>query len=199
MRSSKWSTRHSASGRSAFTSIRRKTAPTSPSPSSTASATRCCIVSDFPTCCTPGQRLELIGSDESEPKLQILVLTRFLHANRYPLRSKTLISGARARRRRLGHLPFSHSRDRRVHLARIAMAEIVELAVGDVGAGRRQRIAASAAPPAPETSSRAGHARYGSAGRAVFPRRPSPPSADERWPTTGARWVKGEALSNPVT
>jgi hypothetical protein len=27
---------------------------------------------------------------ESEPKLQILVLTRFLHANRYPLRSKTL-------------------------------------------------------------------------------------------------------------
>jgi hypothetical protein len=27
---------------------------------------------------------------DSEPKLQILVLTRFLHANRYPLRSKTL-------------------------------------------------------------------------------------------------------------
>src|SRR6185437_1236887 len=27
---------------------------------------------------------------ESEPKLQDLVLTRFLHANRYPLRSKTL-------------------------------------------------------------------------------------------------------------
>jgi hypothetical protein len=28
--------------------------------------------------------------NESEPKLWILVLTRFLHANRYPLRSKTL-------------------------------------------------------------------------------------------------------------
>jgi len=27
---------------------------------------------------------------ESEPKLQILVLAHFLHANRYPLRSKTL-------------------------------------------------------------------------------------------------------------
>jgi len=27
---------------------------------------------------------------ESEPKLWILVLTRFLHANRYPLRLKTL-------------------------------------------------------------------------------------------------------------
>jgi hypothetical protein len=27
---------------------------------------------------------------ESEPKLLILVLTRFLHANRYPLRLKTL-------------------------------------------------------------------------------------------------------------
>ncbi|XIA65570.1 hypothetical protein ACFIOY_04550 [Bradyrhizobium sp. TZ2] len=27
---------------------------------------------------------------KSEPKLWILVLTRFLHANRYPLRSKTL-------------------------------------------------------------------------------------------------------------
>jgi hypothetical protein len=30
---------------------------------------------------------------ESEPKLQILALTRFLNANRYPLRSKTLYCG----------------------------------------------------------------------------------------------------------
>jgi hypothetical protein len=27
---------------------------------------------------------------ESEPRLYIIVLTRFLHANRHPLRSKTL-------------------------------------------------------------------------------------------------------------
>jgi hypothetical protein len=29
----------------------------------------------------------MIGSDESEPKLQLFVLTRFLYANRYPLRT----------------------------------------------------------------------------------------------------------------
>src|ERR1700758_3216797 len=34
---------------------------------------------------------------ESEPKLQILVLTRFLHANRCPLRSKTLLDRRRTR------------------------------------------------------------------------------------------------------
>jgi hypothetical protein len=33
---------------------------------------------------------QYFGSDLSEPKYQVFVLTRFLHANRYPLRSKTL-------------------------------------------------------------------------------------------------------------
>src|SRR4051794_35747112 len=38
---------------------------------------------------------------ESEPRLQMVVLTRFLHANRHPLRSQTLCSG-RDRKLRLG-------------------------------------------------------------------------------------------------
>jgi hypothetical protein len=37
-----------------------------------------------------GITLELRFWIESEPKLQILFLTRFLYANRFPLRSKTL-------------------------------------------------------------------------------------------------------------
>ena len=36
------------------------------------------------------ERIESSALIESELKLQILVLTRFLHANRHPLRSKTL-------------------------------------------------------------------------------------------------------------
>jgi NAD(P)-dependent dehydrogenase (short-subunit alcohol dehydrogenase family) len=50
VRSSTWSARRSASGRSGFTSIRAKTAPTSASWCSTACAPRCCIASACPTC-----------------------------------------------------------------------------------------------------------------------------------------------------
>ena len=51
----------SASGHSGSISTPRKTAPMSPSPSSTASATKCCTVSDFPTCSSRGSTAETLA------------------------------------------------------------------------------------------------------------------------------------------
>jgi NAD(P)-dependent dehydrogenase (short-subunit alcohol dehydrogenase family) len=105
MRSLGSSIRRSASGRSAFMSTRRKMALTSRSPSSTASVTRCCTVSDFPTSSSPGSVAETSTPAARKP----------------PPACRSFAA--------------QPSQDLRVHLARIAVAEILDLPVGDVGAG----------------------------------------------------------------
>src|SRR5260370_15977068 len=95
-------------------STRRKMAPTLRSPSSTASVTRCCTVSDFPTFSSRG------------------------------LMAETFKPAARSASLACRSHPAQPAQDRRVHLVRIAMAEIVELPVGDICACPRQPL-----PPLP--------------------------------------------------